>query len=106
MSQFQRDDYLFDVHQVLDPYELMLKVQVYNLDTFQLVASALCGEEALKRELATDSQSHLLEGHMRENLASYLISNSHLDENRQLMFFYKSDLTKVESRPGKRAHDA
>jgi len=50
------------VHQLLDPFELKLKVQVFNMQTFQLVASALIVEQSLKRELATDSMQHLLEG--------------------------------------------
>lgn len=78
---------------MLDPYELKIKVQVYLMNTYQLVASAMYLEKDLRRELAVDHQSHLMEGHRREELARYLIMNSQLDESQQLMFFYKSDST-------------
>jgi len=54
LTQYQRDDYLYDVHQVLDPYELKIKVQVYQMNTYQLVASTICLEQDLRKELATD----------------------------------------------------
>jgi hypothetical protein len=67
------------VHQLLSPFKLGLKLQVYNVDTYELVASAEVSEHELKEHLANDCKSHLLEGSEREELAKYLIQNSQLN---------------------------
>jgi len=82
---------LYDVYQVLDPFKIKIKINVYNNITFALLASANCEEEELKTELKKDGKIHLLEGHRRDELARYLIENAHLDKNKKLIFFMKSD---------------
>ena len=83
---------LYDVYQVLDPFKLKLKLNVYDKASFALLASAVCEEETLQKELKRDNKVFLLEGQKRDQLARYLIENTHLDANRKLVFFLRSSI--------------
>ncbi len=93
LLQYEKDHLmLYDVYQMLDPFKIKIKINVYDKRTFALLASAQCDEEALKTELKKDGKQHLLEGHRRDELARYLIENAHLDKKQKLIFFMKSGL--------------
>lgn len=55
---------------------------LYDHKTFELIASAQCEEEEIRCELEKDHKTHLLEGHLKEELARYLVSNTNIDEHR------------------------
>lgn len=51
LVHFEREEHLLDVYQVLDPYQLKLKLNVYDKNTYELHASAFCDETTLRPEL-------------------------------------------------------
>ena len=77
-----RNEKIYDVFEVMNPFKLVLKVLLYDQMTFELIASAQCEEEEIRRELEKDHKTHLLEGHLKEELARYLVSNTNIDGRR------------------------
>ena len=78
--QFEKDDLLYDVFEILNADELQLRIKVYQQDTFIMLTSCDIGETELKAQLVKDRRSFLTTSTQREDLAKYIIENSFFDE--------------------------
>ena len=90
--QFEKDDLLFEVFEVLNPRELAFRLKVYQRDTFTMLTVCDVGESELRAELIKDKRSFLSGPQQREELAKYLIANSYYDEEARSLHFMISDL--------------
>lgn len=90
--QFEKDDLLFEVFEVLNPSELAFRLKVYERDTFTMLTSCEVREAELRAELVKDKRSFLAGPQQREELAKYLITNSYYDDTKQSLHFMISDL--------------
>ena len=90
--QFEKDDLLFEVFEVLNPSELAFRLKVYERETFKMLTSCEVGETELRAELTKDKRSYLAGPQQREELAKYLITNSYYDDAAQSLHFMISDL--------------
>lgn len=65
---------LFDVSEVLNPYQLILRIKTYDRDTLKVLAISDIAEKDIKEEVTRDQVSYLLsEPHRREELARYMV---------------------------------
>ena len=90
--QFEKDDLLFEVFELMNPTQLSFRLKVYENATFNMLTSAEIGENDLTEELQKDKRSYLLGPQKREDLAKYLISNSFFDEQKNQIQFLRSNL--------------
>lgn len=54
LGQYERGNLLFDVYQNLDPYEVNLRVNAFDKESFRLASSAFIGGKDLRNYLSTD----------------------------------------------------
>lgn len=90
--QFEKDDLLYEVFEILDPSELAFRFKVYEKETFKMLTSCDIGEAELRSQLAKDRRSYLAGPQQREELAKYIIMNSFYDEHAKSLKFMISDL--------------
>lgn len=90
--QFEKDDLLFEVFEILNPSQLTFRFKVYERETFKMLTSCDIGEVDLKSQLAKDRRSYLSGPQQREELAKYIIMNSFYDEQARSLKFMVSDL--------------
>jgi len=90
--QFEKDDLLFDVFEILNAQELTLRFKVYQKDTFKMLTSCDIGETELRAQLIKDKRSFLTGPQQREELARYVIDNAFFDESANSLRFMVSDL--------------
>jgi hypothetical protein len=57
--QFEKDDLLFEVFEVLNPRELAFRLKVYQRGTFKMLTICEVGESELRAELVKDKRSFL-----------------------------------------------
>jgi hypothetical protein len=90
--QFQKDDLLYEVYELLNPAQLFFRIKVYELSTFRMLTSTEIGEAELKVELQKDKKSNLAGPQSREDLAKYIINNAYFDEVSSSLQFLVSNL--------------
>lgn len=90
--QFEKDDLLYEVFEILNPSQLTLRFKVYNKKTFKMLTASEIGEKEIMSELAKDKRSFLTGPQQREELARYIIANSYFDEARDTLHFMQSNL--------------
>lgn len=88
----EKQDLLFDVSEVLNPFQLILRVKTFDRETLRVISVSEITEKQIKEDVVVKDQvSYLLnEPHRREELAKYLVQNSHYDEARKKVYFLKS----------------
>ena len=59
IDDYVKDDLLFEVYEIVNNQELLLRFKVYDKDTFRMLTSCDIGETELKEQLSTDKQSFL-----------------------------------------------
>lgn len=57
--QFEKDDLLFEVLEVLNPSELAFRLKVYERSTFKMLTSCEVAEAELRAELTKDKRTYL-----------------------------------------------
>lgn len=90
--QFEKDDLLYDIFEVLNAEELQIRIKVYQKETYIMLTSCEIGETELKAQLIKDRRSFLTGSTQREELAKYIIENSFFDEDANSLRFMISDL--------------
>ena len=84
---------MFDVSEVINPYQVILRVKTYDSDSLKVLSVSDINEKQLKEELSTDHVSYLLaEPSRREELCKYIVQNIHYDEYRRRVYFLKSTI--------------
>lgn len=88
ITQLEKDDLLFDVSEVLNSFQFIMRVTIYDRDTLRVISVSDIHEGQLKQELEKDSLSYLLqEPHRREELSKYIVQNIHYDDARRKAYF-------------------
>ena len=88
--QFEKDDLVFEVSEILDPKETTFRIKVYKASTFQMMTTCDVTENQIKAQLARDKKTFLITPQQREELSKYLIQNSFFDEQRKTLRFVES----------------
>ena len=95
--QFEKDELLFEVFEILSPGDLSFRFKVYEKDSFKMLTSCEIAEMELKKQLQKDRRSFLGGPQQREELAKYIIQNSYYDENKKSLKFMVSDIQEEAS---------
>lgn len=90
LGQYEQDERLFDVYQDLDPYEVKLRINAFDKESFRLLSSANVMGNELKAYLQKDKKTFLIEAQHREDLGKYLVENILVDESKNAMMLLKS----------------
>ncbi|CDW86114.1 UNKNOWN [Stylonychia lemnae] len=90
--ELMKDDLQFDVSEVLNPYELILRIKTYYRETLSMISSCDIREFDIRKELIRDQVSFLMEPLKRVDLAKYIIENIYFDEGRKRVFFMKTHI--------------
>ena len=90
--QFEKDDLLFEVHELKNPKQLIIRLKVFRASTFQVLTVSEINEEELKEQLQTDKKTSLIKPQEREELAKYIINNSYYDDHKRSIQFMVSNL--------------
>ena len=90
--QFEKDDLLYEVLEISNPYEISIRLMVYNIENYKLLTSCDITEKMLRIELARDRKTFLAGPQQREELAKYIINNSFFDEDKKSLTFMVSNL--------------
>ncbi len=89
----EKNDLLFDVSEVINPYQLILRVKTYDSDSLKVLSVSDINEKQLREELTTDHVSYLLaEPSRREELCKYIVQNIHYDELKRSVYFLKTTI--------------
>ena len=88
--QFEKDDLLFEVLEILDPKATTFRIKVYKASNFQMMTTCDVTDQQIKAQLARDKKTFLMTPQQREELSKYLIQNSFFDEQRQTLTFVQS----------------
>ena len=54
ISQLEKDDLLFDVSEVLNPFQLILRVKTYDKESLKVISVSDIHEAQIKEELVRD----------------------------------------------------
>ncbi len=69
ITQLEKDDLLFDVSEVLNSFQLILRIKTYERETLKVISVSDIYETQLKEELEKDQLTYLLaEPHRRKEL--------------------------------------
>jgi hypothetical protein len=91
ISQLDKDDLLFDVSEVLNPFQLILRVKTYDRESLRVLSVNDIREDQIREELVRDKLTYLVsEPHRREELCKYIVQNIHYDEGKKRVHFLQS----------------
>lgn len=91
IAQLEKADLLFDVSEVLNPFQFILRVKTYDNKSLRVVSVNDISEAELQEELKRDQLTYLVtEPHLRQDLAKYIVQNSFYDDARRQVHFLQS----------------
>ena len=91
ITQLEKADLLFDVSEVLNPFQFILRVKTYDNKSLKVLSVNDITESELLQELKRDQLSYLVtEPHRRQELAKYIVQNSFYDDSRRQVQFLQS----------------
>ena len=88
----EKEDLVFDVSEILNPYEISLRIKIFDKYSLKMVSVSEIKETELKQELTKDKMSYLVEPHRREELSKYLVQNTFSDQTKKRISFLKSSI--------------